>query len=127
MMDFDDCRNEIYTYPGLSDDWDGYGSSAPPAQAAHDAVNFLRYLEGLCCLPAPTPAPESKQVLLYWRTPEFHIEFGFEGDGRFYFYGRGPIRQQRLKHDDLEIVAGLPADIRSFLVANAERLTSSYD
>ena len=114
-----DLRQELASYVGLSDNWDGAGARAPSRAAVHDALTFLDRRPADIPLPSPDEGTEGT-VGVYWDNSDTHVfaEVTFQGDGKFaYFAVHGVPNAVVAKcgKDDIEVTTPWPDDLLRIL------------
>jgi|GEM_PF-1875045 len=116
MNDFEKVRRDLLSYDQVEPYWDGFSENPPPKGALQDALTILNALQEVSVMSVPRASATGDEVALYWRKPGMYCEFGFEGDGEYYFYGR-INDEEPFKLDNLVVLDNLPDEIRNFLVS----------
>ena len=112
-----DLRAEIQAYANLTDNWDGEGAAAPPAQAVRDAIEFLGGRPDGIPLPLPEVASIG-DVGIYWDEDGIFAEVQFGGDKAYSYYAQRKAARdvvEEFGNDGIALAQGWPEDMVQLL------------
>ncbi|MDE0101794.1 MAG: hypothetical protein OXN89_05390 [Bryobacterales bacterium] len=112
-----DLRAEIQAYASLTDNWDGEGAAAPPAQAVRDAIEFLGGRPDGIPLPLPEVASIG-DVGIYWDEDGIFAEVQFGGDQAYSYYAQRKAARDVVEeygNDSIVLAQGWPQDMVQLL------------
>lgn len=112
-----DLRAEIQAYTSLTDNWDGEGAAAPPAQAVRDAIAFLGGRPDGIPLPLPEVASIG-DVGIYWDEDGIFAEVQFGGDRAYSYYAQRKVARDVVEeygNDGIALAQGWPQDMVQLL------------
>ena len=109
-------RAELESYGNLRDNWDGEGATAPPMQAARDALAFLDHRPSGVPLPLPEVATVG-DIGVYWDDGDTFVEVQFGGDRAYSYFAHRKVdgRVEEYGDDGVSVRDGWPAPVVEFL------------
>lgn len=116
LSSLDSIMLSIRQMTDYEQDWDGYGSRAPSAQAADDAELFAIY--NLYRRNANTPkisAASDGEINFSWKNEKGLIDLGFFGDGSYSYYAKLSTGKELIS-DESEIEERLPNELLEIIM-----------